>query len=256
MAGRQVRRWAGRPPGDGEQRSRRSPVGTPGGFDDFTDERIDVGEVEPRVRHAGHGPAVLLVHGHPRTGATWHQVGPRLVHRGFTVVCPDMRGYGQSGKADLRPDHSQQSKRAVAADLARLMATLGHERFAVVGHDRGAYVALRLALDHPDAVDHLVVIGRADQRGPRQVRRHVRPRLVPLVLLRPAGHSGAGHQRLPRRLVRRHRGGVRASPLRRRIRVTPADLLRCADGTRDDDPWPLVRQLVASGDPELPRTNP
>lgn len=127
-------------------------------FDDFTDERIDVGEVELRVRHAGHGPAVLLVHGHPRTGATWHRVAPQLVARGFTVVCPDMRGYGRSGKAELRPDHSQQSKRAVAADLARLMTTLGHRRFAVVGHDRGAYVALRLALDHPDVVDHLVVI--------------------------------------------------------------------------------------------------
>ncbi|MCZ7438095.1 alpha/beta hydrolase [Micromonospora sp. WMMC241] len=127
-------------------------------FDDFTDERIDVGEVELRVRHAGRGPAVLLVHGHPRTGATWHRVAPRLVDAGFTVVCPDMRGYGRSGKAAVRPDHSQQSKRAVAADLTRLMATLGHRRFAVVGHDRGAYVALRLALDHPDVVDHLVVI--------------------------------------------------------------------------------------------------
>ncbi|WP_422741461.1 alpha/beta fold hydrolase [Micromonospora sp. WMMD754] len=127
-------------------------------FDDFTDERIDVGEVELRVRHAGQGPPVLLVHGHPRTGATWHRVAPRLVERGFAVVCPDMRGYGRSGKADLRPDHSQQSKRAVAADLRRLMDLLGHPRFATVGHDRGAYVALRLALDHPDAVDRLVVI--------------------------------------------------------------------------------------------------
>ncbi|MET7835720.1 alpha/beta hydrolase [Micromonospora sediminicola] len=127
-------------------------------FDDFTDERIDVGEVELRVRHAGQGPPVLLVHGHPRTGATWHRVAPRLVERGFAVVCPDMRGYGRSGKADLRPDHSQQSKRAVAADLRRLMDLLGYPRFATVGHDRGAYVALRLALDHPDAVDRLVVI--------------------------------------------------------------------------------------------------
>ncbi|MFI7213291.1 alpha/beta fold hydrolase [Micromonospora maritima] len=127
-------------------------------FDDFTDERIDVGDVELRVRHAGQGPPVLLVHGHPRTGATWHRVAPRLVARRFTVVCPDMRGYGRSGKADLRPDHSQQSKRAVAADLRRLMDLLGHPRFATVGHDRGAYVALRLALDHPEAVDRLVVV--------------------------------------------------------------------------------------------------
>jgi haloacetate dehalogenase len=127
-------------------------------FEGFVDERVDVGEVELRVRHAGAGPPVLLIHGHPRTGATWHRVAPRLVERGFTVVCPDMRGYGQSGKAPLRPDHAQQSKRAVALDLLRLMRTLGHPRFAVAGHDRGCYVALRLALDHPDAVSRLAVL--------------------------------------------------------------------------------------------------
>ncbi|MFC4068580.1 alpha/beta fold hydrolase [Actinoplanes subglobosus] len=127
-------------------------------FEGFTDERVDVGEVELRVRHAGTGLPVLLVHGHPRTGATWHRVAPQLVDRGFTVVCPDMRGYGASGKAAIRPDHSQQSKRAVAGDLVRLMATLGHPAFAVAGHDRGSYVALRLALDHPDLVNRLVVM--------------------------------------------------------------------------------------------------
>ncbi|MFI5897305.1 alpha/beta fold hydrolase [Actinoplanes sp. NPDC051513] len=127
-------------------------------FEEFTDERVDVGEVELRVRHAGHGPAVLLIHGHPRTGSTWHRVAPRLVERGFTVVCPDMRGYGQSGKAEVRPDHAQQSKRTVALDLVRLMRKLGHATFTVVGHDRGCYVALRLALDHPGLVDRLVVM--------------------------------------------------------------------------------------------------
>ena len=66
-------------------------------FEGFNDERIDVGEVELRVRHAGSGPPVLLIHGHPRTGSTWHRVAPKLVEAGFTVVCPDMRGYGQSG---------------------------------------------------------------------------------------------------------------------------------------------------------------
>jgi haloacetate dehalogenase len=127
-------------------------------FEGFTDERVDVGEVELRVRRGGDGPPVLLVHGHPRTGATWHRVAPRLVEHGFTVVCPDMRGYGASGKVEPRPDHSQQSKRAVAGDLVRLMHRLGHPRFAVAGHDRGCYVALRLALDHPAAVDRLVVM--------------------------------------------------------------------------------------------------
>ena len=127
-------------------------------FEGFTDERVDVGAVDLRVRHAGRGPAVLLIHGHPRTGATWHRVAPQLVGLGYTVVCPDMRGYGQSGKAPIRPDHSQQSKRAVAGDLLRLMRALGHETFAVAGHDRGCYVALRLALDHPAAVSRLVVM--------------------------------------------------------------------------------------------------
>lgn len=127
-------------------------------FEGFTDQRIDVGEVELRVRYAGQGRPVLLVHGHPRTGSTWHRVAPRLVDLGFTIVCPDMRGYGQSGKAQIRPDHSQQSKRAVARDMLRLMNALGHSTFAAVGHDRGCYVGLRLALDHPDAVNRLVVM--------------------------------------------------------------------------------------------------
>jgi haloacetate dehalogenase len=127
-------------------------------FGGFEDERIDVGEVSLRVRHAGEGPPVLLIHGHPRTGSTWHRVAPRLVELGFTVVCPDMRGYGRSGKAEIRSDHAQQSKRAVALDLVRLMRTLGYPVFAAVGHDRGCYVALRMALDHPDVVSRLVVM--------------------------------------------------------------------------------------------------
>jgi haloacetate dehalogenase len=127
-------------------------------FEGFTDEKIEVGEVVLRVRHGGEGPPVLLVHGHPRTGSTWHRVAPRLVEAGFTVVCPDMRGYGQSSKAAVLADHSQQSKRAVAGDLVGLMRVLGHARFAVAGHDRGCYVALRLALDHPDVVSKLVVM--------------------------------------------------------------------------------------------------
>ena len=127
-------------------------------FDGFVDERVDVGEVVLRVRHRGEGPPVLLIHGHPRTGSTWYRVAPRLVEQGFTVVCPDMRGYGGSGKARLRADHSQQSKRTVALDLLRLMHHLGHRVFAVAGHDRGCYVALRMALDHPNAVRRLVVM--------------------------------------------------------------------------------------------------
>lgn len=127
-------------------------------FDGFRDGMIPVGDVELRVRHGGAGPAVLLIHGHPRTGATWHKVAPLLVDLGFTVVCPDMRGYGRSTAPAPMPDHAQQSKRRVAEDLRQLMSTLGHERFSVAGHDRGSYVALRLALDRPVVVDRLVVM--------------------------------------------------------------------------------------------------
>lgn len=127
-------------------------------FEGFRDEQVRVGAVSLRVRYAGEGPAVLLIHGHPRTGATWHRVAPLLRDAGFTVVCPDMRGYGRSSKPEPLPDHSQQSKRAVADDLVGLMSGLGHSRFSLVGHDRGCYVALRLALDHPAKVSRLVVL--------------------------------------------------------------------------------------------------
>jgi haloacetate dehalogenase len=81
-----------------------------------------------------------------------------LVDLGYSVVCPDMRGYGRSTAPAPLPDHSQQSKRRVADDLVHLMRLLGHQRFSLAGHDRGCYVALRLALDHPDAVHNLVVM--------------------------------------------------------------------------------------------------
>ncbi|MGY1745529.1 alpha/beta fold hydrolase [Blastococcus sp. SYSU D00695] len=99
-----------------------------------------------------------MLHGHPRTHTTWHRVAPLLVDAGHTVVCPDLRGYGRSTAPAPRPDHAQASKRALAADVLALMQRLGHERFAVVGHDRGSYVALRLALDHPAAVSALAVV--------------------------------------------------------------------------------------------------
>ena len=126
-------------------------------FDGFTLERVDVGEAELRVRHGGEGPPVLLLHGHPRTHATWHRVAP-LLARSHTVVCPDLRGYGESSKPATTADHAPYAKRAMAADCLALLRALGHERFAVVGHDRGAYVALRTALDHPAAVTALAVL--------------------------------------------------------------------------------------------------
>ncbi|WP_129287283.1 alpha/beta hydrolase [Streptomyces sp. GZWMJZ-114] len=127
-------------------------------FEGFTQSTVSTGEAEIFVRHGGEGPPVLLLHGHPRTSATWHRVAPLLVARGFTVVCPDLRGYGRSRGPAPAPDHSAHSKRAVAGDLAHVMRELGHPRFHLAGHDRGVAVALRLTLDHPEAVTRVAFL--------------------------------------------------------------------------------------------------
>jgi haloacetate dehalogenase len=126
-------------------------------FEGFTLDRVDVGDAVLRVRHGGSGPPVLLLHGHPRTHATWNKVAPVLARR-FTVVCPDLRGYGESSKPATTPDHAPYSKRAMAADCVALMRALGHERFCLAGHDRGSYVAQRLALDSPGSVRRLCLM--------------------------------------------------------------------------------------------------
>jgi haloacetate dehalogenase len=126
-------------------------------FEGFTLEQVDVGETTMRARHGGDGPPLVLLHGHPRTHATWHRVAALLAPH-HTVVCPDLRGYGKTPLPPTRADHAQSSKRAMAADVRRLMRSLGHEHFGVVGHDRGSAVAYRLALDHPDAVTRLAVL--------------------------------------------------------------------------------------------------
>ncbi|MFF9164766.1 alpha/beta fold hydrolase [Streptomyces longwoodensis] len=127
-------------------------------FEGFATRHVETGEASVFVRYGGDGPPVVLLHGHPRTSATWHRVAPLLVERGFTVVCPDLRGYGRSRGPAPTPDHGAHSKRAVAADVVAVMRALGHERFALVGHDRGAAVAFRLVLDHPGAVERVALI--------------------------------------------------------------------------------------------------
>jgi haloacetate dehalogenase len=126
-------------------------------FEGFTTVRVDTGEATIHVRHGGSGSPVLLLHGHPRTSATWHRVAPLLADR-HTVVCPDLRGYGASSKPPTTPDHEPYSKRAMARDCVAVMSALGHDRFAVVGHDRGAYVAIRATLDHPERVTALAAL--------------------------------------------------------------------------------------------------
>lgn len=128
-------------------------------FDGFDLGRVRVGaDVDLRVRIGGAGPPVVLLHGHPRTHTTWHAVAPLLVAAGHTVVCPDLRGYGLSSKPPTTADHSPYSKRVMADDIVALMRKLGHPRFALAGHDRGSYVAMRLALDHPTAVTALALL--------------------------------------------------------------------------------------------------
>ena len=126
-------------------------------FDGFVLDRVELGKVSVRVRYGGEGPPVVLLHGHPRTHATWHRVAA-LLSPHHTVVCPDLRGYGQTTLPPTREDHAQSSKRAMALDVRDLMRNLGHDRFGVVGHDRGSAVAYRLALDHPAAVTKLAVL--------------------------------------------------------------------------------------------------
>ena len=123
-----------------------------GFFEGFKLEHVDGGAgATLRVRHGGEGLPVVLLHGHPRTHATWHMVAAKLAPH-YTVVCPDLRGYGKSSKV------APYTKRAMALDVVGIMGALGHERFAVVGHDRGAYVATRLGLEHPLAVERLVIL--------------------------------------------------------------------------------------------------
>jgi haloacetate dehalogenase len=123
----------------------------------FEDGRCAVGEADYFVTQGGVGPPVLLLHGFPQTHVCWQQIAPRLAvaHR---VVAPDLRGYGASRAPVGGPRGEGYSKREMADELVVLMAALGYERFAVVGHDRGARVAFRLALDHPERVSRVALL--------------------------------------------------------------------------------------------------
>lgn len=109
------------------------------------------------ARVGGSGPPVVMLHGFPQTHACWHKIAPALAqtHR---VVCLDLRGYGRSSSPPPSPDHQTYSKRALGQDVIAVMATLGYDSFAVVGHDRGARVGYRLALDHPHRVERLALL--------------------------------------------------------------------------------------------------
>lgn len=126
-------------------------------FEGFSHRRVATGAAEIDLVTAGDGPPVLLLHGFPQTRAAWAAVAPMLA-RDFTVVVPDLRGYGRSTGPAPAPDGATHAKRAMAADMVAVMATLGHERFHVAGHDRGGRVAYRLALDAPGRVMRLALL--------------------------------------------------------------------------------------------------
>ena len=128
-----------------------------GFFEGFDLTTIHVADGALRLRQGGSGPPLLLLHGNPQTHAMWHAVAPVLARR-YTVICPDLRGYGGSFKPGPTADHLPYAKSSMARDMAELMTALGHERFQVVAHDRGARVAHRLAIDNPGRVERLAVL--------------------------------------------------------------------------------------------------
>lgn len=119
--------------------------------------RLGIAPFDIAARRLGSGPPVLLLHGFPETHEMWRDIAPRLAAR-FTLVCPDLPGYGQSGCPPTDEAHTPYSKRAMAAALVSAMSELGYQSFAVAGHDRGGRVAYRMALDHPDRVKRLAVL--------------------------------------------------------------------------------------------------
>jgi haloacetate dehalogenase len=126
-------------------------------FDGFEPLSMDTGAARIFARRAGSGPPVLLLHGFPESHLMWRDIAPTLAAR-HTVVCADLRGYGQSACPESTADHAPYSKRALAADMVALMDRLGFARFSVAGHDRGGRVAQRMALDAPDRIAALAVL--------------------------------------------------------------------------------------------------
>jgi haloacetate dehalogenase len=126
-------------------------------FDGFTMAHVPVPGGTIRLRHGGSGKPLLLLHGNPQTHAMWHLVAPKLAQR-FTVICPDLRGYGFSLKPPATSDHAPYAKTEMAKDMTAVMDHFGFDEFLLAGHDRGARVAHRLALDNPRRVRKLAVL--------------------------------------------------------------------------------------------------
>lgn len=126
-------------------------------FPGFEARTVETENARIFLRTGGEGPPLLLLHGYPQTHVMWHRVAP-LLARQFTLVIPDLRGYGQSSVPESDAGHVTYSKRTMAQDMVAVMAALGHDRFDLAGHDRGGRVAYRLALDAPDTVARIAVL--------------------------------------------------------------------------------------------------
>jgi haloacetate dehalogenase len=126
-------------------------------MDDLAPPVVETRETNIFLRSYGSGPPILLLHGFQQTHLMWRGVAP-LLARKFTIVCADLRGYGQSDCPVSTPDHAPYGKRAMAQDMVTVMERLGFPRFAVAGHDRGGRVAYRMALDHPDRIERLAAL--------------------------------------------------------------------------------------------------
>ncbi len=141
----------------GLARERGTEAQTSALFPGFEPRRIATSGATINVLRGGSGPPLLLLHGYPQTHVEWHKIADRLAQR-FTLVLPDLRGYGDSSKPPDGENHVNYSKRAMALDQVEVMRALGFDRFAIAGHDRGARVAWRTAVEHPDHVTRLAVI--------------------------------------------------------------------------------------------------
>lgn len=126
-------------------------------FAEFEQIVVTTSQAKINLRRGGQGPPLLLLHGYPQTHFMWHKIAPLLAQH-FTIIATDLRGYGDSSKPKGYKDHSNYSKRALAQDQVEVMAQLGYEQFYLVAHDRGARVAHRLALDHPQSVQKLALL--------------------------------------------------------------------------------------------------
>ena len=126
-------------------------------FDNFELNKIEINGISINYRRGGSGNPLLLLHGYPQTHLMWRKIAPMLAEH-YTVICSDLRGYGDSDKPNSDPKHLTYSKKSMSIDQVNLMQKLGYNYFSIIGHDRGARVAHRMGLDFPDNIDKMALL--------------------------------------------------------------------------------------------------